>query len=252
MDLGLEGRKALITGGTGGLGRAAAESLADEGCHVAICARSQEDVEKTVSDLEARGVTAFGRALDVSHEDDLEAWVADAADALGGLDVVVANVSALALHNDEKAWRSSFEIDVMHSVRTVEAALPHLKESDAGAIVLVSSVSARHPMSVGAYGAMKSALNHYGKSLAVSLAQDGIRANVLSPGTIYVDDGFWGGVKRQNREMYEQALGANPMGRMGKPEEVGRAIAFLASPAASFISGTNLLVDGALTQGVQM
>lgn len=252
MDLQLDGLKAIVTGGSGGLGRAAAETLADEGCHVALCARGEEGVKEAVSSLESRGVTAFGRALDVAHREELEAWVDDAADALGGLDIVVANVSALALDNGEEAWRGSYQVDLMHSVRTVGAALPHLKRSEAAAIVVVSSVSARHPMSVGAYGAAKAALNHYGKSLAVELAPEGIRANVVSPGTIYVEDGFWGGMERDNPEMFEHAFGANPMGRMGRPEEVGRAIAFLASPAASFVSGTNLLVDGALTPAVQM
>lgn len=252
MDLQLEGLRAIVTGGTGGLGRAAAEALADEGCHVAVCARGEEGVEEAVSSLESRGVTAFGRALDVTHEEDLRAWVAAAGEALGGIDIVVANVSALALGAGDDAWRRSFEVDLMHSVRTVDAALPRLRESDSGSVVVVSSVSARHPMSVGPYGAVKAALNHYGKSLAVELAPEGIRANVLSPGTIYVEDGFWGGVERENPEMFEQALGSNPMGRMGRPDEVGRAVAFLASPAASFISGTNLLVDGALTPAVQM
>lgn len=252
MDLQLEGLRAIVTGGSGGLGRAAAQTLADEGCHVAICARGEAGVKETVSSLESRGVTAFGRALDVAEADELERWIADAAEALGGLDIVVANVSALAQGNDEDDWRRSFEVDVMHSVRAVEAALPHLRRSASGSIVLVSSVSARHALFVGAYGAAKSALNHYGKCLAVELAPEGIRANVLSPGTIYVEDGFWGGMERDNPEVFEHAFSSNPMGRMGKPEEVGRAIAFLASPAASFISGTNLLVDGGLTPGVQM
>lgn len=252
MDLHLKGLKAIVTGGSGGLGRAAAEALAEDGCHVAICARDEEGVKEAVSSLEARGVTAFGQALDVSYEEDLKGWVEDAADALGGIDIVVANVSALAQGRGEEDWDRSFEVDLMHSVRAVDAALPHLRESEAGCIVLVSSVSARHPLYVGAYGAIKSALNHYGKSLAVELAQEGIRANVVSPGTIYVEDGFWGGMERDNPEMFEQMLAANPMGRMGKPEEVGRAIAFLASPAASFITGTNLLVDGAVTPAVQM
>lgn len=252
MDLQLDGLKAIVTGGTGGLGRAAAETLADEGCHVAVCARGEEGVKEAVSSLESRGVTAFGQALDVSDEEALSAWVDASADALDGIDIVVANVSALALGNDEEAWLGSWEVDVMHSVRTVKAALPHLRRSEAGAIVVVSSVSARHPMSVGAYGAVKAALNHYGKSLAVELAPEGIRANVLSPGTIYVEDGFWGGMERNNPDVFEQAFNSNPMGRMGRPEEIGRAIAFLASPAASFVSGTNLLVDGALTPAVQM
>lgn len=252
MDLQLEGRTAIVTGGTGGLGRATAEVLAGEGCDVGLCARSAQDVERTVSDLRSLGIETFGRALDVADRDALEGWVEAAAGALGGIDVVVANVSALGSGEGEEAWRRAVDVDLMHTVRTVEAALPHLRTSDAASIVLVSSVSAREPMSAGAYGTLKAALNHYGRALASELAPEGIRVNVLSPGTIYVEDGYWGNVERENPDAFRQALEANPTGRMGRPEEVGRAIAFLASQAASFVSGTNLLVDGALTAGVQM
>lgn len=252
MDLGLDGLKAIVTGGTGGIGRAAAETLAGEGCHVGICARGEEGVEETVGALEAMGVRAFGRAFDVADEEALEGWVEEAAGALGGLDVVVANVSALGSGEGEEAWRRAVDVDLMHTVRMVEAALPHLRDSDAASIVIVSSVTAREPFSAGAYGALKAALNHYGRGLAVQLAPEGIRVNVVSPGTVYVEDGFWGTMERKNPEHFQQAFGMNPMGRMGKPEEVARSIAFLASPASSFTSGTNLLVDGAITKGVQM
>lgn len=252
MDLRLEGRRAIVTGATGGIGRATAELLAAEGCHVAVCARGEEGVERTVAGLERRGVTAFGRALDVAEKEALGAWVAEAADALGGIDVVVANVSALGSGEGEEEWRRAVQVDLMHTVRTVEAALPHLRDSDAASVVIVSTVSAREPMSTGAYGTLKAALNHYGRALAVSLAPEGIRVNVISPGTIYVEDGFWGRMEREDPETYEQAFAANPMGRMGEPEEVARSIAFLASPASSFTSGTNLLIDGALTRSVQM
>lgn len=252
MDLQLEGKNAIVTGGTGGIGRAVAEALAEEGCGVAVCARGEEGVEATVADLEARGVPAFGRALDVADGDALAAWVEDAADALGGLDVVVANVSALAMGDDEEAWRRAVDVDLMHTVRTVEAALPHLRASEAAAVVVVSSVTAREPQSAGPYGSAKAALNHYGKALSSELAPQGIRVNVVSPGTVYVEDGFWGRVERDDPAFFERMVEANPTGRMGRPAEVARAVAFLASPAASFISGTNLLVDGAITDGVQM
>jgi NAD(P)-dependent dehydrogenase (short-subunit alcohol dehydrogenase family) len=140
----------------------------------------------------------------------------------------------------------------MHTVRVVDAARPYLKESDAGSIVIVSSVSGRRPFGAQPYGTLKAALNHYGKGLAVELAKDGIRANVVSPGTIYVEDGFWGNIERTNPQMFEGSLKRNPLGRMGTPEEVARSIVFLASPMSSFTTGTNLLVDGAITPGVQM
>lgn len=252
MDLQLKSSKAIVTGASRGIGRATAEVLADQGCHVGICARGEEGVREAVASLEAKGVVAFGRALDVADRDALLQWVEDASDALGGVDIVVANVSSLGSGEGEEEWRRAFEVDLMHTVRVVGAALPHLRDSDAGAIVIVSSVSAREATSGGAYGTLKAALNHYGKGLAIQLAPQGIRVNVVSPGTIYLEDGFWGNVERNNPEMFRHAFSANPMGRMGRPEEVARSIAFLASPIASFVSGTNLLVDGAITRSVQM
>ncbi len=253
MDLGLDGKRAIVTGGSRGIGWHAASFLAEEGCAVGICARGAEGVEEAVGRLEARGAKAFGRALDVTDGPALTAWVRDAASALGGLDVVVASVSALGGGEGEEGWQQSFEVDVMHTVRTVEAALPFLKESDAPAIVIVSSVAAREtgPFE-GPYGTVKAALVRYAKGLASVLAPDGIRVNAVSPGTIFFDEGVWGQVKRENPDFFAEALGWNPMGRMGTPEEVARAIVFLASPAASFTTGTDLLVDGALTRGVQL
>lgn len=253
MDLGLEGMAAVVTGGSRGIGWHTAEALAREGCAVGICARGAEGVERGVERLEALGVRAFGRALDVADGPALEAWVGDAAESLGGLDIAVANVSSLGAGEGEEAWRNAFDVDLLHTVRTVEAALPFLKGSEAGSIVVVASVAAREagPFE-GPYGTLKAALVRYAEGLAFQLAPEGIRVNVVSPGTIYFEDGFWHQVERENPEFFEQAVASNPMGRMGRPEEVARAIAFVASPASSFIAGTNLLVDGSLTRGVQV
>lgn len=253
MDLGLAGRRALVTGGTKGIGRATAEVLAAEGAAVALCARDAGEVAEAVAALRARGVPATGRALDVADGDALRAWVGDAGRELGGLDVVVANVSALAVGGDEAAWRAGFDVDMMHSVRAVEAAMPFLEASDAGAIVLVSSVSGREiDFAAGPYGAFKAALVHYAQGLAYRLAPKGIRANAVSPGNTYFAGGVWATIERDDPALYASALALNPTGRMGTPEEVARAVVFLASPAASFVSGTNLVVDGALTRGVQL
>lgn len=251
MDLGLSGRNAIVTGGSRGIGWSTAEALAKEGCNVGICSRDDRSVQGALSRLRALGVKAFGASLDVADGEALRRWVEDAAAAFGGLDIVVANVSSLGSGEGEQAWRRAVDVDLMHTVRTVEVALPHLRESAAASIVIVSSVSARRPLSAAPYGTLKAALNHYGKGLAVELARDGIRANVVSPGTIYIEDGFWGDIERENPKMFRGALERNPMGRMGEPGEVARSIVFLASPAASFTTGTNLLVDGAITPGVQ-
>ncbi len=252
MDLGLRGMRAIVTGGSRGIGRATAEALAEEGCAVGLCARGREGVDEAVGALRAKGVDAYGDALDVSEADRLRAWVRDAAAALGGLDIVIANVSALGDGEGEQGWRNSFDVDLMHTVRVVEEGLPLLRSSEAPAIVIVSTVAAREAGAFeGPYGTLKAALNRYGRGLAHSLAPDGIRVNVVSPGTIYFEGGFWHDVERDNPVFYRQAVEWNPLGRMGTPREVARAIVFLASPAASFISGTNLIVDGSLTRGVQ-
>lgn len=252
MDLGLAGRKALVTGGTKGIGRAIAELLAAEGCGVALCARDAGEVAEAVAALRAKDVAATGRAVDVSDGPALEAWVRDAGDELGGLDILIPNVSALAVGNDLAAWRAGFETDLMGSVRAVDAAMPLLERSDAGAIVIISSVSGREiDFAAGPYGAFKAALIHYAQGLAYRLAAKGIRANTVSPGNTYFENGVWHRIEREVPELFAQALALNPTGRMGRPEEMARAAVFLASPAASFITGTNLVVDGALTRGVQ-
>jgi NAD(P)-dependent dehydrogenase (short-subunit alcohol dehydrogenase family) len=251
MDLGLAGRRALVSGGTKGIGRAIAECLAAEGTHVAICARNAAEVEDTVSTLRRAGVTSFGQAIDVSDAAALKGWVADSASALGGIDIVVPNVSALAIGGAE-AWQKSFATDLMGSVGMVEAAMPHLEKSDAASIVIISSVSGREvDFAAGPYGTFKAALIHYAQGLAFQLAGKGIRANTVSPGNTYFAGGVWQTIERENPQLFADALALNPTGRMGRPEEMARAVVFLASPAASFVTGTNLVVDGALTRGVQ-
>jgi 3-oxoacyl-[acyl-carrier protein] reductase len=253
MDLGLKGLRAIVTGGSKGIGRRCAELFADEGAHVALCARNAEDVAATVAALTAKGVTAFGQAVDVADKAALEAWVAESAAALGGIDMVVANVSALAVDDSEAAWQRGFETDLMHSVRVVNAAMPFLEASQAGSITLISSVSGREIDFTGpAYGAYKAALVHYAQGLAYRLAPKQIRANTVSPGNTYFDGGIWQWIETNNAALFKEALALNPTGRMAKPEEIARGVVFLASPASSFTTGTNLVIDGALTKGVQL
>src|SRR4051812_23992789 len=156
MDLGLSGRRAIITGGSKGIGRRCADILAEEGASVAICARDAGGVEEAVAALRAKGATAHGEAVDVADKAALEGWVASSAEALGGIDIVVANVPALGVSDGEGGWRKGFETALMHTVRVVNAAMPHLERSDAGSIPVVSSVSGREIDFTGpAYGAMK-------------------------------------------------------------------------------------------------
>jgi len=252
MDLGLKGLRAVVTGGTKGIGRSAANIFASEGASVAICSRNADDVKAAVTDLKAKGVTAFGAAIDVANKAALQKFVADSAAALGGVDILVANVSALAAQDTEESWAKTFDVDMMHTVNAVNAALPFLEKSKHPAIVIVSSVSGREVDFTGpAYGAMKAALIHYAQRLAFEHAGKMIRVNAVSPGNTYFDGGIWQNIENNVPDLFKQAMSLNPTGRMAKPDEIGRGIVFLASPASSFTTGTNLVIDGALTRGVQ-
>ena len=190
--------------------------------------------------------------LDPVPQAGLAQWVDDSAAELGGLDIVVANVSALAIPDEPANWQASFETDMMGTVRLVNAALPYLERSDAASIVTIASVSGREiDFAAGPYGTFKAAIIHYTQGLAYQLAGKGIRANSLSPGNTYFDGGVWQNIEQQNPDLFGTAMGLNPTGRMARPEEIARAAVFLASPAASFMTGANHLVDGALTRGVQ-
>jgi NAD(P)-dependent dehydrogenase (short-subunit alcohol dehydrogenase family) len=252
MDLGLQGLRALVTGGTRGIGRAIVDALAAEGAAVGFCARTASDVLDTVETLTKRGSVAVGLAVDVADEQGMQRWVADSAAELGGVDIVVANVSALAIPDEAASWRASFDVDMMGTVRLVTAAMPYLERSDAASIVTIASVSGREiDFAAGPYGVFKAAIIHYTQGLAYQLAPKGIRANSLSPGNTYFPGGVWENIEQHNPELFAQAMALNPTGRMAKPEEIARAAVFLASPAASFMTGANLLVDGGLTRGVQ-
>jgi 3-oxoacyl-[acyl-carrier protein] reductase len=160
--------------------------------------------------------------------------------------------AALAIPESIENWHTSFDVDLMGAVGLVEAALPHLLASGAGSIVTISSVSGREiDFAAGPYGTMKAAIIHYTQGLAFKLAGQGVRANTVSPGNTYFPGGVWSTIEQNDPELFATALGLNPTGRMAEPREIANAVVFLSSSAASFITGTNLLVDGALTRGVQ-
>ena len=251
MDLQLKGCKALITGGTKGIGRAIAERLSDEGCNVAICARSEEQVNDAVAALSAKGVTAFGQAVDVADGDALKAWVAASAGALGGIDNIVANVSGPNAQGDA-GWQAKFDVDVMGTVRMVEAATPHLENSDNASVLIISTTAALERfIGPGAYNAMKAGLLNYSGALSQSLAAKGIRVNAVSPGPIFIEGGAWDNIKQHMTAFYDATLADIPLGRMGKASEVAAQAALLASPLGAFTTGTNIVIDGGLTKRIQ-
>jgi 3-oxoacyl-[acyl-carrier protein] reductase len=252
MDLQLRGTRVLVTGGTRGIGRAIVEAFLDEGAVVGFCARDAGEIATAEEALRERG-SVTGTQVDVGDGDALAAWVESSAAAYGGLDVVVANVSALAIPVSEENWQASLNVDVMHTVRLVRAAMPHLERSDAASIIAISSVSGRESdFASGPYGTAKTAIVGYIHGLAMQLAHKGIRANTVSPGNTYFEGGVWASIEAGDPDFFQTAMALNPTGRMGTPEEVAAPVVFLASPLARRVSGTNLVVDGALTRGVQM
>lgn len=251
MDLGLQGKRVLVTGGTKGIGRAIADTFADEGAAVSVCARNHGDVETAVAALKKKGVPAFGRALDVTDAEALSGWVQASAQALGGIDVLVCNVSALAVGDTPDTWAKSFATDMMHTVNAVAAAVPFLEKSGSASIVLISSVSGFEvDFAAGSYGAMKAALIHYAKGLSRKLVEQGIRVNCVSPGNTYFEGGIWQTIEKNMPDLFASTLKANPTHKFGTAQEVANGVVFLASPAAGRISGANLVIDGALTVAV--
>jgi len=250
MDLGLRGKRALVTGGTRGIGRAIADQLAAEGCDVALCARNADQVAEAVAALREAGVNAWGEALDVAAEGAMAGLVDRAAEALGGLDIFVSNVSgAMGLGNEPAAWKQAVEVDILRTVEGCEAAAARLTEG--GAIVVIGTISAIEvPGPRRPYSAVKAAQIPYVKNLARDLGPRNIRANLVAPGPIYFQGGVWHMIEQNMPERFKATLDRSPLGRLGRPEEIANAAVFLASPRASYITGANLICDGGVTQRV--
>jgi 3-oxoacyl-[acyl-carrier protein] reductase len=252
MDLGLKGKRAIVTGGSKGIGRRIVDLLVSEGCHVGFCARNESDVDAALAALSGGEVTVIGGTADVTDDTAFRAWMTQTAQALGGVDILVANASSLVVGADEEAWRTGFEVDILGTVRAVESAMPYLEASECGSIVAISSTAAVNVSGgVRAYSGVKAALISYMSGLSTNMAAKGIRANTVSPGAVYFEGGVWERNKTEDPERFAAAIKRNPMGRFCTPEEVANGAVFLASPAASYISGVNLVVDGAATTRIQ-
>ena len=252
MDLGLRGKKAIVTGATKGIGRAVIDLLAAEGVDIGFCARTPEEVADAVKALSARGVEALGEAINVRDGEAYKAWLERTASALGGCDIFIPGVSAGGGMDSEKNWVRNFEIDMLHTVRGCEALMPHLEKSGTGSIVIIGSTNALETFAAPmAYNAIKAGLITYAKQLSQFVGRKSVRVNTVSPGPIYFEGGAWEMIKGTQPKLYDWAIKQIPAGRMGSAEEIARVIVFVASPAASLITGSNVVADNGFTKRVQ-
>ena len=252
MDLGLKGKKVILTGGSRGIGRACVELFAAEGADVAFCSRNAEQVAETAASLAKHGGKVVGEAFDMeAGADAYRAWLAGAAQKLGGCDIFVPMISTSGA-GATGDWHKTLDFDIMGAVIGAEVLEPHLEQSGAGAIVITASTAGLETFIVPqGYNALKGALIVYSGQLSQALGPKGIRVNAVSPGPIKFAGGNWEAIKGMMPELHDATEAAFALGRWGGPDEVARTIVFLASPASSYTTGTNVVVDGGYTKRVQ-
>lgn len=252
MELGLKGKKVILTGGSRGIGRATLEIFADEGADVGFFSRNPAQVAEATASLEAKGVKVSAQALDMSDTAAYKRWLTTTAEALGGVDIFIHNASAAGGFGPEEHWYKCFEIDLMGAVRGCETLAPFLEKSSAPAVVLLASTAATETFLVPqAFNSVKAAMITYAKQLGQFWSAKKIRVNCVSPGPTYFEGGNWSLVETHMKPLFDQINSQLPYGRFGKPDDIAKAIVFLASPASGYTTGTNLIVDGGFTKRVQ-
>ncbi|MGY6629932.1 MAG: SDR family NAD(P)-dependent oxidoreductase [Wenzhouxiangella sp.] len=253
MDLELNGKVALVTGASRGIGRTIAEGLAAEGVRLVIAARGAEALEETRRALEATGAEVLGVPADVGDDASVAALVEQAREHFGRIDILISNASALAVTGDRASWEASLNVDLMGAVRLVEAVLPMMKAEGGGSVLLVSSTSAIEapPMDDFGYTAAKAALNAYAKKLAVVEGANGIRTNALLPGSTEFPGGAWEMIREHHPEIYAMVRQSVPSGRLGTPKEIADAAVWLVSARAGWVNGASLVVDGGQSKAIR-
>lgn len=247
MNLNMKGLRAIVTGGSRGIGKATIDNFVSQGMMVATCSRGVESLNESLSTWNKSGTHVYGEAVDVTDAKAYEAWFHRAVKQLGGVDIIVSNVSTRIETHGLERWQDTFEVDLLQHVRTTNIAIPYLKQSESASIVYVGSVASimnNNSPSELEYGAMKAALVSYAGQLAHQIGPEGIRVNLVSPGPIHHKEGFWEMVKNNQPDLYERVSSASVFNRMGTVEEVANSITFLSSPAASNVTAANLRVDG--------
>ena len=250
MDLGLTGKRVLITGSTKGIGRAMAETFLDEGASVAICARTQADVEAAVKELSAKG-TVVGAAVDAGDADAVRAWIASSAEQLGGIDAYIHNTSAKGARKLE-GWKTNFDTDLMSLIHAADAAAPMLAADGGGALISIgtTAVAEHFGPGSGSYSAFKAAVTNWTLGQAQVLGAKGVRCNVVSPGPIFIEGGDWDRIKGAMPPFFEATQKGHPGGELGSAQDVADMVAFLASPRGKHINGVNVTVDGGFLKRV--